>query len=53
MGADLGFNMNSQKRVGFGRRKPQIAVHVGVGCQVYYEKASEKESHAQFLDSGG
>ncbi|MFZ0449957.1 MAG: hypothetical protein WAL98_12005 [Desulfatiglandaceae bacterium] len=27
----------------FRRRKPQIAVHVGVGCQVHYEKASEKD----------
>jgi len=38
--------------VGFGRRKPQIAVHVGVWCQVHYEKGSEKESHARLLDSG-
>jgi len=35
------------------RRKPQIAVHVGVWCQVHYEKGSEKDFHALLLDSGG
>jgi hypothetical protein len=38
---------------GFRRCKPQIAVHVGVGCQVHYEKGAEKDPHARLLDSGG
>jgi len=53
MDADLGLSINSYKRLGIGRLKPQIVVHVGVWCQVHYEKGSEKESHALLLDSGG
>jgi len=46
MDVDLGFNIADEKRVGFGRPKPQIAVHVGARCQVHYEKASEKDPQA-------
>jgi len=42
MDADLGFRVTPQKRVGFGRREPQIVAHVEVSCQVHYEKAHEK-----------
>jgi len=49
MDADLGFSGTSQKCVGFDRSEPQIVVHVGVWCQVHYEKGSEKESHARLL----
>jgi hypothetical protein len=52
MDADLGFSSASQKRVGFDRSEPQIAVHVEVGCQVHYEKAHEKDSQIRFLISG-
>jgi len=52
MDADLGFSGTQEYRVWLGRRKPQIAVHVEVSCQVHYEKGSEKESHARLLSSG-
>jgi len=52
MDADLRFSVAPQKRVGFGRREPQIAVHVEVSCQVNYEKAHEKDSQMRFLGSG-
>jgi hypothetical protein len=51
MAAHLGFSMNSLKRIGFGRRKPQIAVHAGVWCQVHYEKVSEKEPQILLLSA--
>jgi len=49
----LGFRVTPQEHVGFERHEPQIVVHVGVRCQVHYEKGSEKESHARLLGSGG
>jgi len=52
MDDDLGFSVTPQKRVGFGRREPQIVAHVEVGCRVHYEKAHEKGSQIRFLGAG-
>jgi len=38
-----GLRVAHKERQGFWRCKPQIAVHAGVGSQVQYEKASEKD----------
>jgi hypothetical protein len=46
MAAYLGFSAMQVIREGFMSSKPQIAVHVGVGCQVHYEKGSEKDPQA-------
>jgi len=46
MVAYLGFSAMQVIRVGFRNSKPQIAVHVGVWCQVHYEKGSEKDPQA-------
>ncbi len=52
MDGDLGFSVTPQKRAGFGRREPQIAVHAEVSCQVHHEKAHEKDSQIRFLGAG-
>jgi len=39
----LGFRSVHERALWLGWHKPKIAVHVGVGCQAHYEKASEKD----------
>jgi len=41
------------EREGFGRRKPQIVVHVEALCQVHHEKASEKDPQSRLLNLDG
>jgi hypothetical protein len=52
MDAHLGFRGSHWRAPGLRSRKPQMGVHVGVGCQVHYEKASEKDPHALLLSFG-
>jgi hypothetical protein len=51
MDAFLGFRAAFRERQSFWRHQPQIAVHVGVGCQVPYEKASGKDPQVLLLSS--
>ena len=44
MDANLGFEERLGGAQGFWRHKPQMVVHVAVGCQVHYEKTFEKDS---------
>ncbi|MFZ0450540.1 MAG: hypothetical protein WAL98_14980 [Desulfatiglandaceae bacterium] len=52
MDAHLGFKGSHWRAPSFPRRKPQTAVHVGVWCQVHYEKAAEKDPQVLLLSSG-
>ncbi len=45
----LGFSDILKTVHGPGRRKPQIAIHEEVSCQVHFEKAHEKDSQIRFL----
>jgi len=51
MDAHLGFSGTHWCCVGFGRREPQIVIHVEAPSHVHYEKASEKDPQDPLLSS--